>query len=161
MKLHLLLLALLCNLSNGFMATLKGPLNEDICTGEEYADFTHCAMLGAAADPTLPMFAEFDEQASVNRGGDGRKLSCAGCPTSGAPRGTYCFTMCGSGRRRRLSEKGTDTPNLRRVQQDNVATFKDGGYTGNDETKGIAQDIIKCMGDDHPCLGPMTLTVTL
>jgi hypothetical protein len=112
-------------------------------------------------------FVDSDDEAFVNRGGDGRKLSCAGCPTSGAPRGTYCFTMCGS-RIRRLLEEGTDKPNfLRRVQEDDSAVFAGGEYSGNEEAKELAKGIIKCLGDlstNHPCLGDsanMALTVTL
>jgi hypothetical protein len=167
MLLRLLLLASLCNLSSGFVAQLKGLLTEEACNGEEYADFTKCAMLGAAADPNLSAFANFEEEGFMNRGGE-RQLDdhCQtefNCPTDGsAPRGTFCFTQCGSGRRRRLSEKGTDTPkHLRRVQHDNVASFQGGVYTGNDDAKEIAQYIITCLGDSHPCLGSKNLTVVL
>jgi hypothetical protein len=164
MKLHLLLLASLFNLSSGFVAELRGPLTEEACTGEEYADFLHCATLGAAADPSLPVLAQLDQEAFVNRGGE-RKLGwCSGC-RGGAPRGTFCFTVCGG---RRLSEEGTDTPNLRRLQQrEFVAAFEDGAFTGNGKSKRIAKDIIECLGaatPNHPCLGStdtMTLTVTL
>jgi hypothetical protein len=110
-------------------------------------------------------FVDYEDEAFVNRGG--RKLSCRGCPTSGAPRGTWCYTMCGS-QRRRLLEEVTDTPNfLRRVQEDNSAVYSDGLYTGTDEAKELAKGIIECLGGlstNHPCLGDtanMTLTVTL
>jgi hypothetical protein len=167
MKLHLLLLASLFNLSSGrFMAELRGPLTEEACTGDEYADFKHCATLGAAADPSLPVLAELEEEALVNRGGD-RRLQfnwCSGC-TGGAPRGTFCFTVCGG---RRLSEEGMDTPNLRRLERpDFVAVFEEGAYTGNGKSKRVAEAIIGCLGGistSHPCLGTtdtMTLTVTL
>jgi hypothetical protein len=86
--------------------------------------------------------------------------------TGGAPRGTFCFTVCGG--RRRLSEEGTmDTPNLRRlVKPDFAAVFEDGKYTGNGKAKQIAKAIIECVGDvstNHPCLGStdtMVLTIT-
>jgi hypothetical protein len=167
MKLQLTLLASVVSLSSGFMVELTGPLTEEACTGEEYAEFMHCATLGAAADPSLAGLTDLEWEAFVNRGGE-RQLSCKGCPSSGAPRGTYCFTMCGSNRRRGL-EEGTDAPNLRRVQEApyDVAVFDDGAYTGEDEVKQIAEAIMDCLGDvstNHPCLGStdtMTLTVTL
>jgi hypothetical protein len=164
MLLYLLLLASLCNLSSGFVAQLTGELTEDACTGEEYADFTKCAMLGAAADPMLPAFAKFEEEGFINRGGERQLNECEdtyNCPPGRREvKGTYCYTMCGTGRR--LSEKGTDTSkHLRRVEQDNVASFQGGVYTGNDDAKGIAQAIITCMGDSHPCLGSMNLAVVL
>jgi hypothetical protein len=64
MKLHLPILASLFTLSGGFMAELRGPLTEDVCTGEEYADFTHCVTLGVAADPSLPVLTDLDEKLS-------------------------------------------------------------------------------------------------
>jgi hypothetical protein len=162
MKLHLLLLASVFNLSSGFMAELKGTLAEEACTGKEYADFKQCV----TADESMAGFVDFEDEAFVNRG-DGRKLSCVGCPPSGAPRGTWCFTMCGS-RRRRLLEEDTDTPNfLRRVQEDDSAVFAGGEYSGNEEAKELAKGIIKCLeglSTNHPCLGDtvkMELTVTL
>jgi hypothetical protein len=93
------------------------------CTGKEYAEFMSCATLGAA-DPILPEdFTELEEEVFVNNGSEDRKLNCSGC-TGGAPRGTWCFTMCGG---RRLGEEGTDTPNLRRlVEQDFTAVFGGG-----------------------------------
>jgi hypothetical protein len=172
MKLHLILLASVFNLSSGFMAELKGLLGQETCTGGEYADFKSCVIQGIATDPNLAGLIDFEDVAIVNRGGD-RKLSCSGCPASGAPRGTWCFTMCGS-RRRRL-EEGTDTPNLRRVLQEEVytAVFQGGegvvagAYTGNVEAISILESMITCLdvgSMHHPCLGTsdtMTLTVTL
>jgi hypothetical protein len=161
MKLHLLLLASVFSLSSGFMAELKGTLAEEACTGKEYADFKQCV----TADESMAGFVDFEDEAFLNRGG-GRKLSCWGCPASGAPRGTWCFTMCGS-RRRRLLEEDTDTSNLRRVQEEESAVFAGGEYTGNEEAKELAKGIIECLGGllpNHPCLGDtvkMELTVTL
>jgi hypothetical protein len=166
MKLHLLLLASLFNLSSaGFMAELRGPLTDEACTGEEYAEFKHCATLGAAADPSLPVLAELEEEAFVNRGGERQLGWCSGC-NGGAPRGTFCFTVCGG---RRLSEEeGMVTPNLRRLERPEFVTvFEDGVYTGNGKSKRVAEAIIGCLGGistNHPCLGStdtMTLTVTL
>jgi hypothetical protein len=162
MKLHLLLLASVFNLSSGFMAELKGTLAEEACTGKEYADFKQCV----TADESMAGFVDFEDEAFLNRGG-GRKLSCVGCPPSGAPRGTWCFTMCGSRRGRRLLEEDTDTSNLRRVQEEESAEFAGGEYTGNEEAKELAKGIIECLGGllpNHPCLGDtvkMELTVTL
>jgi hypothetical protein len=165
MKLHLLFLASLFSLSSAeFMAELRGPLTGEKCTGEEYYDFEHCAMLGAAADPSLPVLAELEEEAFVNHGGQRQLNWCNGC-RGGAPRGTFCFTVCGG---RRLAEEGKDTPNLRSLDPpDFVAVFEDGAYTGNGKSKRIAQAIIECLGDVpkyHPCLGStdtIVLTVTL
>jgi hypothetical protein len=162
MKLHLLLLASIFNLSSGFMAELKGPLNnETACTGGEFADFRQCV----TADESMADFVDYEDEAFVNRGGDGRRLSCKGCPTSGAPRGTWCYTMCGSQRRRLATDS---MPNfLRRVQEDDTATFADGEYTGNEDAKELAKGIIECFGGllpNHPCLGDtvhMESTVTL
>jgi hypothetical protein len=164
MKLHLLLLASVFNLSSGFMAELTGTLADEACTGVEYADFKQCV----TADESMADFIDSEDEAFVNRGGD-RKLSCWGCPLSGAPRGTWCFVMCGT-RRGRLLEEVTDTPNfLRRVQEDDSAdaVYADGLYTGTDEAKELAKGIIECLGGlatNHPCLGDtanMGLTVTL
>jgi hypothetical protein len=169
MKLHLLLLASLLNLSSGIMVELKGTLAEEACTGEEYADFKYCVKQSAALDPFLPQWTDFEDEAFVHRDhGDDRQLGwCDGCPYE-APRGTFCFTVCGG--RRRL-EEAADTPNLRRVQElteeHKHAEFGDGSYTGNGEAKEIAREIIECLVEDsthHPCLGSadkMKLKVTL
>jgi hypothetical protein len=164
MKLHLVLLALLFNLSSGFMAEMKGRLTEEACIGDEYADFKSCVTQGVAADPNRAGLNDSEDVAIVNRGGE-RRLNCSKCPGN-SPRGTWCFTVCGRRRRRGL-EEGTDTANLRRVQEADTAVFQGGAYTGNDEAKEIAKAIIECLGDvstNHPCLGKtdtMTLTVTL
>jgi hypothetical protein len=163
MKLHLVLLVSLFNLSSGFMAELRGPLAAEECTGDEYALFKHCATLGAEADPNLSVLAEIEEIALVNRG-DERKLSCSGC-TGGAAIETFCYTWCASGRR--LLEGGMDTPNLRRELQDNVCIFESGAYIGSGDARDIAEAVIACLGDastNHPCLGTtntMTLIVTV
>jgi hypothetical protein len=156
MKLHLLFLASLFHLSSGFMAELTGPLTGEVCTGTEYADFRTCVV----ADPSLPVFKETEEEAVVKQGGLRRLQSyCSACP-GGSPLGSFCFHYCG---RRRLSEEGTDTPDLRRLED--YATFSGGVYTGTGTALEIATDIIECLGDvstNHPCLGStMTLTVTM
>jgi hypothetical protein len=175
MKLYLLLLPSLFHLSRGFMAELRGPLTDEACTGEEYADFRHCAAHGVETDQSLPALNEaaLDDMAFINHGHeDDRRLNhgfnwCSGC-TGGAPRGTFCFTVCGG--RRRLSEKeGTmDTPNLRRLDPPEfVAVFENGEYTGNGQAKQIAKAVMECLENvstKHPCLGStdtMVLTVTL
>jgi hypothetical protein len=165
MKLHLILLASLFHLSNGFTATLKGKLTEEPCSGEEYSDFEHCVVVGVAADPSLAdhvLTDHFVGAAFMNTGGV-RKLQqsnpCSACEGN-EPRGTWCFTNCNGGTGRRLSEDGTDTPDL-------VAVFEDGAYKGNSEATVIAKVIIECMGvasTNDPCLPDtvnMTLTVTL
>jgi hypothetical protein len=157
MKLHLILVASLFNLSSGFMVELKGPLNEEACSGEESDDFIDCVALGAALDPKLALLADLLENGFMNFGGE-RKLSwCAGCKGI-EPRGTFCFTMCNQNRR-------LDTPNLRRVQAADSAVFKDGVYTPeNGEAQQVAEHIIECLSDEYACLGDpvdMTLTVTL
>jgi hypothetical protein len=178
MKLHLLLLPSLFHLSSGFMAELRGPLTEAACTGEdseEYADFRHCVTEGVAIDQNLSALdeSELDDLAFMNhKRDDDRRLQlvnwCRGC-RGGAPKGTFCFTVCGG--RRRLSEEGNtdmETPNLRRLEKpDFVAVFENGAYSGNGKAKQIAKATIKCLGDvsmDHPCLGStetMVLTITL
>jgi hypothetical protein len=164
MKLHFVLLASVFNLSSGFMAELKGPLAKEACTGDEYTDFKECVTQGVAADPNLARLIDMEDVAIVNRGGE-RKLNCDVCPEH-APRGTYCFTVCGSTRRRRL-ETGTDTPNLRGAQEEDSAVFAGGKYNGNDEAKLILKAITKCLegvSTKDPYLGTidtMTLTVTL
>jgi hypothetical protein len=166
MKLHLILLASVFNLSSGFRAEVTGVLGEETCTGGEYADFKECVMKGVAADPNLAGFVDTEDVSIVNRGGE-RRLSCAVCP-AGAPMGHYCVVVCGSTPMRRL-EEGTDTPNLRRVQEADTAVFEgeSGTYTGNVEAISILEVMTKCLDDGfthHPCLGTtdtMTMTVTL
>jgi hypothetical protein len=167
MKLHLVLLASVFNLSSGFMAELKGPLAKDeACTGAEYADFKKCVEMGAATDSNLAGVAiDLEDEAFVNRGGERHMNMCAGC-RGNEPRGTFCFTMC-NGNGRRL-EAGTDTPNVRRAQKEVSGVFTGGIYIGgNDETNLILKTITECLEDlssNHPCLGSintMTLTVTL
>jgi hypothetical protein len=169
MKLHLiLLLASVFNLSSGFMAEVKGPLGKETCTGDEYADFKECVMQGVSADPSLAGLIDIEDGAIVNRGGERKLNQCSGCPTGGAPRGHWCFYMC-EGRRGRALEEGTDTPNLRRVQEADTAVFVGvtGTYTGNAEAISILEAMTTCLDDGfahHPCLGTtdaMTMTVTL
>jgi hypothetical protein len=166
MKLHLILfLTAVVNLSSGFMAELKGPLGHEACTGAEYSDFKTCVIQGVDADPNLTGFTDIEDEAFVHSGGDDRKLNwCNGC-TGGAPRGTFCFTVCGG--RRRLEEASTDTPNTRRVEEADTAVFQGGAYTGNAEGIMILETMTKCLdagSADFPCLGTtdtMTLTVTM
>jgi hypothetical protein len=171
MKLHLILLASFLSLSSGFRAEVRGPLGEETCTGDEYADFKECVIQGVAADPNLAGFVDLEDVAIVNRGGE-RRLNCAVCPQAAMFRGHWCFTMCGSTRRRRLEEEeeGTDTPKLRRVQEEvatDTAVFEGGAYTGNVEAILILEAMTTCLNDGfmyHPCLGAsdtMTMTVTL
>jgi hypothetical protein len=165
MKLHLLLLASLFHLSSGFMVELKGTLNTETCTGSEYIDFKSCVTMGVAADPNLEDLTDPVGDGLMNFGVD-RKLQtvnyCNRC-SGNEPRGTYCFTMCNQNRR--LEEKGTDTSNLRRVEEGDSAEFKDGVYTPpNGEAQQLAEHIIECLSDEYACLGnpvDMTLTVTL
>jgi hypothetical protein len=166
MKLHLILLASFLSLSSGFRAEVRGPLGEETCTGDEYADFKECVIQGVAADPNLAGFVDLEDVAIVNRGGE-RRLNCAVCPQAAMFRGHWCFTMCGSTRGRRL-EEGADTPNLRRVQEEaDTAVFEGGAYTGNVEAILILEAMTTCLDDGfphHPCLGAtdtMTMTVTL
>jgi hypothetical protein len=134
---------------------LKGELTEEACSGDEYADFSSCTTFGAG-----PLSAQLHGQGFVNPEGD-RQLSCAGC-TGGAPRGTWCFTMCGG--RRRLGED-TDEHDSRRL--DNSAIFEDGAFVGNPGAVNIAEKIMTCfLGGDastnHPCLGSVvSMIVTL
>ncbi len=170
MKLHLiLLLASVFNISSGFRAEVRGPLGEETCTGDEYADFKECVMQGVAADPNIAGFVDVEDVAIVNRGGERRLGFCDICPPAFA--GHFCFVWCGTKRGRGL-EEGTDTPNLRRVQEEAVtdtAVFEGetGAYTGNVEAILILEAMTTCLDDGfmhHPCLGAtdtMTMTVTL
>jgi hypothetical protein len=165
MKLIFILFATLFHLSNGFTVTLKGKLTEEPCSGEEYADFELCVMRGVAIDPNLTGVSnENFEGGSFVYGGGVRKLQstnpCGAC-TGREPKGTFCFTYCNDpGSRRRVSEDGTDAPDL-------VAVFEDGTYEGNSEAVDIAKVIIKCLGEEStndPCLpdtANMTLTVNM
>jgi hypothetical protein len=86
MKLHLLILASLFPLSSGFMAELRGPITEEECSGEEYADFKRCVEEGLAQDGEN--LTEIEEEAFVNHGNEeNRQLVnwCSGC-TGGAPK---------------------------------------------------------------------------
>jgi hypothetical protein len=162
MKLHLILLASLFNLSGGFMVELKGWLNVEACTGIEFSDFKSCIMVGVAADPRLQVLTDLNGDAVF--GGERRLQNYCSLCNGDEPLGSYCFTVCNNNRR--LLKKGTDTSNLRRVQEaDSVAVFKDGAYTpANGEAQQIAQAIVECLVDDYLCLGnPLnfTLTVTL
>jgi hypothetical protein len=165
MKLHLILLASVFHLSSGFRAEVRGPLGEETCTGDEYADFKECVMQGVASDPNLAGFVDTEDATIMNRG-DERRLMCHVCPAS-APRGTWCFTMCGRTGRRRLEEGTDSTPNLRRVQEADTAVFEGGAYTGNIEAISILAAMTTCLDAGfahHPCLGPtdtMTMSVTL
>jgi hypothetical protein len=166
LHLHLLILASLFHLSSGIhMVELTGPLTDgEECTGNEYAEFRSCAVAG---------FVEFgitisggEDEAFMNHGPHDRDLqnnNCSGC-TGGAPRGTFCFTVCGG--RRRL-EKGTEKTGLRHLQAS--AKIVNGAFTSGEGTVAgvIAYATLTCF-DTHsaedPCLGSindMELTVTL
>jgi hypothetical protein len=171
MKLHLILLASVFIISSGFRAEVRGPLGEETCTGDEYADFKKCVIKGVAADPNLAGFVDDEDVAIVSLGGE-RRLNCAVCPQAAMFRGHWCFYICGTSSRRRGLEEGTDTPNLRRVQEKaatDTAVFqgKTGAYRGNVEAISILRTMTTCLDDGfmhHPCLGAtdtMTMTVTL
>jgi hypothetical protein len=165
MKIYLLLLASLFSLSSGFMAELRGPLTDEACSGTEYADFEQCVMDATDADLNLPSkLTAIEEKAFMDDVGGQRKLQynmCGGC-RGGAPRGTFCYTYCGRGRR--LLEDATDTPDLKRLlEEDRVAIFRGDEYIGNTEAIQVAKDVIECFGGlstSHPCLGS-TDTMTL
>jgi hypothetical protein len=147
MKLQLVLLAALLNLARGgFMAELTGSLAADVpCTGDEYADFKQCIPANVADD---------EEEALFSRGGDRALGWCSGC-TGGAPRGTFCFTVCGG--RRRL-EEGTS---LRKLEGSTEAVCENGDCTGTVDSLalGYANKIISCMdavSATHLCLGDTT-----
>ncbi len=105
MKLHLILLASVFNLSSGFVAEVRGALSEETCTGDEFADFKGCVMKCVAANPNLAGFVDVEDAAFMNREGDRRLNLCAVCPPAAMFRGHWCFYVCGSTRRRRLEEE--------------------------------------------------------
>jgi hypothetical protein len=164
MKLHLILLASLFHLSNGFTVTITGELKDEPCSGDEYEEFESCVMGGVLAiDPGLAndLTGHLDGGGFMNLVGGGRKLpstnDCNACTEQelGAT-GHFCYTYC------RDHENGA-----RRLSEE-WAVFEDGAYEGNsEEATGIAKAIIHCLGDvstNDPCLPDtvnMTLTVTL
>jgi hypothetical protein len=142
MKLHLILLASLFHLSNGFMVTITGQYTEESCSVEEYPEFESCVM---------------------NLAGGGRKLqSTSNCGACTEPeyqqQGHFCYYWCNDpGDGRRLSGDSTET-----------AVYKDAAYEGSsEEAKDMAKVIIDCLGvvsTNDPCLPDtvdMTLTVTM
>jgi hypothetical protein len=145
MKLHLILLASLINLAmGGFMVELTGSLAADPCTGGEYADFKHCLPANVAEDD--------QEEALFSRGGERALGWCSGC-RGGAPRGTFCFTVCGG--RRRLEEGTT----LRKLEDSTEAECNGGACTGTGRALGYANIIINCLdvlSATHLCLGDAT-----
>jgi hypothetical protein len=163
MKLHLFLLASLFRLSRGFMAELTGPLTLVYCVGDEYADFKTCVDEGL--QEAVLNITGIEQEAFIHHGRD-RELqnnNCSGC-TGGAPRGTFCFTVCGG--RRRLAEK----TGLRRLQTPSEANFVNGSLvssSGSDAAIVIGTTMFDCMAThsvEHPCLGStssMNLTVTV
>jgi hypothetical protein len=160
MKLHLILLASLFHLFNGFMVELRGELTEETCTGEEYADFSSCTTLALLGNPILPLSLLgnpiLQGQAFINP--DVRQLqTCNACP-GGSPRGTWCFTVCNA--RRRLGED-TDKQDSRRL--DHTAIFEDGAFEGHAGAVHIGEKIMECfVGENHPCLGSIvSMVVTL
>jgi hypothetical protein len=130
MKLSLIIFASFLNLAvGGFMAELTGSLTAEPCTGDEYADFKQC----------LPANVGDEEEEALFSPGDDRALGwCSGC-TGGAPRGTFCFTVCGG--RRRL-EEGT---NLRKLQDASAPEYKGGDFSGTGLALGYAEEIIECL----------------
>jgi hypothetical protein len=161
MKLNLILLTTLFQLSSGFTVTIRGQFTEEPCSGEEYPEFERCVLRGVAIDPNLTGVSNdnFDGGFYMNHGGE-RKLQSAspcGACTGDEPKGTFCFTFCNDpGSRRLVSADGTDT-----------AVFEDGTYEGNSEATDIAKVIIKCLvgvSTNDPCLpdsANMALSVTL
>jgi hypothetical protein len=160
MKLHLVLLASLFHLSNGFEVVLTGQYTEEPCSGGEKTDVEHCVMQGITSDPSLAdAWADHVEGGGFMNSGGLRKLQaspCGGCPDDPQP-GSFCLVYC-DGRRRHLSEDGTD----------DVAVFVDGAYKGNSKAADIAKAIIECLGNvsstNDLCLpdtANMALTVTL
>jgi hypothetical protein len=111
MKLSLILLASLLNLARGgFMAELTGSLAPDQeCDGKEYADFKQCLPDNVADDEEEAIFS-FEGNRALQK----NTYWCRGCK-GGAPRGTFCFTVCGG--RRRLEEDN----NLRHLQVQPIA----------------------------------------
>jgi hypothetical protein len=163
MKLHLILLASLFHLSNGFEVALRGKYTEEPCSGEEYPDLEQCVMRGVTSNPSLAdVWPDHFEGGGFMNSGGVRKLQTNGCGacTGDEPRGSFCIVFCGAGRgsRRRLSDDGTD----------DVAVFEDGAYKGNSKAADIAKAIIECLGNvsstNDLCLpdtANMALTVTL
>jgi hypothetical protein len=106
-----------------------------------------------------------EEEAFINHGRDRDLWNwCSGC-TGGAPRGTFCFTVCGG--RRRL-EQGTEKTGLRHLQSTTGgATMVNGYFTSGEGTDAgaIASAILDCLSihsAENPCLGStdaMTLNV--
>jgi hypothetical protein len=90
--------------SDRFMAELTGSLTADVCTGDEYDDFKQCLPAGVSLDE--------DKDVSIVNRALQNTYWCRGCIYP-APRGTFCFTVCGAGNLRRRLEEHT---NLRRLQ---------------------------------------------
>jgi hypothetical protein len=144
MKLSLIIFASLLNLAmGGFMAELTGSLTADPCTGDEYADFKQCLPANVGDE---------EEEALFSRGSDRALGWCSGC-RGGAPRGTFCFTVCGG--RRRL-EEGTS---LRKLQDGSAAEYNAGDISGTGIALEYANEIIGCLktvSATHLCLGDAT-----
>jgi hypothetical protein len=124
------------------MAELTGSLTLDPCSGDEYAAFKQCLSANVADDEEVALFSPRGDRAL-------QTSWCSGCE-GGAPRGTFCFTVCGG--RRRL-EEGT---NLRKLQDGTEAECKDGACTGTGLALGYAEEIFDCLGSvsaTHLCLG--------
>jgi hypothetical protein len=119
MKLSLILLASLLNLARGgFMAEITGPLTGS-CGGAEYNDFKKClpAEVNYDGDKEVSLFS-FEGNRALQK----NTYWCRGCK-GGAPRGTFCFTVCGKRSRRRLAE-GTNLRHLQ-VQPIDLGTCED------------------------------------
>jgi hypothetical protein len=91
----LLLLHSAYSLSSGYLTELRKPCTEETCTVEEYAEEAYYNKCAAAtlsaeseADPTLPEQAGIEQEAFLNRGGEGQH-SGGGRTRTGVPKGTF------------------------------------------------------------------------
>jgi hypothetical protein len=162
MKLLLLIFASLFHLSSGFTAELKGTLTQEECTGREYANFKSCVVEGF--EKAGHAISGGLDESFINHG-RGRDLpSCSTCP-SGAWRGSWCFTFCGSSRR--LEQSTEKTGGLRRLQTSEVHYVNGDLVSGDGEALKIAVVFLTCFAThsaDDPCLGSMDameLTITV
>jgi hypothetical protein len=165
MKLLLLIFASLFHLSSGFMAELVGPLTLEECTGTEYAEFKSCVVAGF--EEAGQAISGGEDEAFINHGRvrdlQGGRNYCSGC-TGGAPRGTFCFTVCGG--RRRLEQGTEKTGGLRRLQTSEVHFVNGELVSGGGEAAIIGNAILACFATHSaadPCIGSMDameLTVT-
>jgi hypothetical protein len=148
MKLYLLLFTSLFNLSSGFEVVITGVMNENKCTGGEYAKFESCVMTSVKKSGDSSLRAQVSGGQGHGTGSMGKERGlqsyCSACPPD-PPRGHYCFYYCNGGGRR--LDEGTDTSNLRR-----------GLEVG--ETEFISNSIKVCL-DNYSCLGEPDIQVFL